>query len=716
MFRIVESQAEDRGRGVARVCAADLDRYGLKEGDIVELEGQRRSALRMRSGDAIAQGTIALDPVALENLGRSPGQTVRMYRTVHSYAQSVTLIPLIPLVETDMDRDRVREHLKGVPITTDDVVQVAVPSGKSCPFKVMATLPAGAVLISPSTVVTIEKPKLRDMARGKVTYQDIGGLAPQLRKVREMIELPLRFPEVFLRFGVEPPKGVLLYGPPGTGKTVIARAVANETEAWFTSISGPEVIGKYYGESEERLRALFEEAQANAPAIVFIDEVDAIAPKREDMGGEKQVERRVVSQLLTLMDGLSSRGQVVVIAATNIPNSLDPALRRPGRFDREIAIPIPDRNGRLEILKIHSRGMPLADDVDMERLADVTHGFVGADLQALAKESAMMALRRLMPSLELSKDSLPDQSLLSSEVTMQDFTAALREIEASAIREVFVEVPDTTWNQVGGLDTVKEELIEAVQWPLSQQSLFQRYGVTPPKGILIHGPSGTGKTLLVKALAHESGVNFISVKGPSLMSRYVGESERALRDVFRTARQAAPSILYFDEIDSLLPLRGQDSGPQAQTTERVISQFLTEMSGIEAMEGVVVVGTTNRLDRMDPALFSAGRFELLLGLPLPDQEAREAIFRIHLERMPLSPQVDLAQLAHQTQGRTGAEVAQICRSASMAALREHIKSGRSQEPLLELRHFQRALAETAARDSAIGGHRGPTENPSKSHR
>ena len=700
MLTIVEGREQDIGLALARMAPAELDKYGLKDKDIIALEGERRAAFRAVEDVTVCEGSVALDLLGLENLNRKVGGTIRLYKAVHGYAETVTLTPLIPLPESEFDREYIRARLKGIPVRTDDVVRVVTHTGKNLPMRVNATLPAGTVMISPSTELNIAKPQLRELSHRKVTYADIGGLDAQLRRIREMIELPLKYPEAFVRLGVEPPKGVLLYGPPGTGKTVIARAVAAESDAWFTSISGPEVIGKYYGESEERLRAIFEEAQANAPAIIFIDEVDAIAPKREEMGGEKQVERRVVAQLLTLMDGLSSRGQVVVIAATNIPNTLDPALRRPGRFDREIAVPIPDRNGRFDILKIHTRGMPLADDVDMNRLADITHGFVGADLQALAKESAMMALRRLMPSLDTLGD-LKGEDLLSMQITMADFMSALREIEASAIREVFVEIPDTSWDQVGGLKEIKEELIEAVQWPLRQDGLFRRYGVTPPKGIMIHGVSGTGKTLLVKALAHESGVNFISVKGPSLMSRYVGESERAIRDVFRTARQAAPSILYFDEIDSLVPIRGSDSGPQSQFTDRVISQFLSEMSGIEDMEGVVVVATTNRIDRIDPALFSAGRFELVLELPLPDEAAREEIFRIHLKKIPLADDVDLHDLAARTQGYDGAGIAGLCRIASTEALREQIRKKSGDAPCLERRHFESAMKEQAKRSQSL---------------
>jgi transitional endoplasmic reticulum ATPase len=472
--------------------------------------------------------------------------------------------------------------------------------------------------------------------------------------------------------------------------------VANETDAWFTSVSGPEIIGKFYGESEERLRAIFEEAQTRSPSIVFLDEIDAIAPKREEMGGEKQVERRVVAQLLALMDGLESRGQIVVIGATNIPNSLDPALRRPGRFDREIVIPIPDRKGRLEILQIHTRGMPLAvkgsDAVDLKRVADLSHGFVGADLEALAKEAAMACVRDLLPSINLETQEIPYEKLSSLEVKMSHFMSALMETDPSAIREVFVEIPDVAWDDVGGLEGVKEELWEAVRWPLQHPEVFERYGIQPPKGILLHGPSGTGKTLLAKALARESGINFISVKGPSLMSKYVGESERAIREVFRTAKQAAPSILYFDEIESLVPVRGRDSGGGSAFTERVIGQFLAEMSGIEELTGVMVLATTNRLDLVDPALLVAGRFDLVLELPLPDQAAREAIFEIELRKKPLAPDVDRRELARLAEGRSGADIAFICRKATILALREQFSRGDA-EPLVGRVHFDAALLE-----------------------
>jgi transitional endoplasmic reticulum ATPase len=507
-----------------------------------------------------------------------------------------------------------------------------------------------------------------------------------------MIELPLRFPQVFDRLGVEPPKGVLLYGPPGTGKTVIARAVANETDVYFTHISGPEIIGKFYGESEERLRKVFEEAQSHAPAIIFIDEIDAIAPKREEMGGEKQVERRVVAQLLALMDGLESRGQLVVIGATNIPNTLDPALRRPGRFDREIAVPIPDRKGRMEILQIHTRGMPLSEDVNLEKISEITHGFVGADLEALAKEAAMSTLRKLLPEINFEMADIPFENLLDMKVSMGNFMEALKEVEPSAIREVFVEIPNVTWDEVGGLEDIKEQLKEAVEWPLKYEDAFTEFNVQPPVGILIHGPSGTGKTLIAKALANESGVNFISVKGPSLMSKYVGESERAIREVFKTAKQAAPTILYFDELESLVPVRGKETGSGSAFTERVISQFLAEMSSIEELKGVVVLATTNRIDLIDPSLLSSGRFDLILEVDLPDISTRKEIFDIHLKGKPLADDIRTTDLAKMTEEMDGADINYICRKVSMLAIRDYIRSGKSKSPEIQWRHFETAFS------------------------
>jgi transitional endoplasmic reticulum ATPase len=522
-----------------------------------------------------------------------------------------------------------------------------------------------------------------------------------------MIELPLKYPQIFERLGIDPPKGVLLYGPPGTGKTLIARSVANETEAYFTSISGPEIMGKFYGESEARLRSIFDDAQKHTPSIIFIDEIDAIAPKREDMGGEKQVERRVVAQLLSLLDGLQSRGQVIVIGATNIPNTLDPALRRPGRFDREISIPIPDRNGRLHILQIHTRGMPLSgepgqgsgeahDGVDLEKLAEITHGFVGADLEALAREAAMSALRKILPRIDFDVDEIPYETLLKLEVTMDDFLDAMKEVEPSAIREVFVEVPDVRWDDVGGLEEIKQELKEAVEWPIKYADVFRAAGTHPPKGILLHGPPGTGKTLLAKAVASETKVNFISIKGPSLMSKFVGESEKGIREVFKTAKQASPAIIFFDEIDAVVPRRGSGIA-ESGVTERVVSQFLAEMDGIEELKGVVVLAATNRLDMIDPALLRGGRFDLVIELPLPDEDTRLSIFGIHTKNKPLGKDVDLRALAKETVGLAGSDIEFICRKASMLTIREYVNHTQNAKPnaraqlTISKRHFEEAL-------------------------
>ncbi|MBI1881282.1 MAG: CDC48 family AAA ATPase, partial [Chloroflexi bacterium] len=557
--------------------------------------------------------------------------------------------------------------------------------------------PTGPVLIGPATTVRI----IDDGAgqeRGAITYEDIGGLRREVRRIREMIELPLRYPEVFERLGIDPPKGVLLYGPPGSGKTLIARAVAHETSAHFLHVNGPEIIDKWYGASEAHLRGFFEEARRHAPAIIFIDEIDAIAPKREEMSGDRQVERRVVAQLLALMDGLESRGDVIVIAATNIPNTLDPALRRPGRFDREIAIGIPDRDGRQEIIEIHSRGMPLADNVDLVRLASITHGFVGADLEALSREAAMSALRRLMPDIDFAQARIPYEKLMALEVTMDDFLAALAEIEPSAIREVFTEVPEVSWNDIGGLDEIKRLLMETVEWPLRYSALFAHVHTTPPKGILLHGAPGTGKTLLAKAVARESEANFIAIKGPELLSKWVGESEKGVREVFKKARQASPCVVFFDELDALTPQRG--GGSEAHVTERVVSQFLAEMDGIEELKGVVALAATNRLDIIDPALLRPGRFEVLVELPLPDRAARLSIFQVHTRGKPLAADVDLAELTERTEGLVGADIEGLCRQAAMSAIREFLENQRVAAPdaaldqlCLGRRHFEKALTD-----------------------
>jgi len=535
---------------------------------------------------------------------------------------------------------------------------------------VVDTSPKGVAIIRSTTTIKIKGAGAQEKEGVGITYEDIGGLHREIERIREMIELPLKYPEVFERLGIDAPKGVLLHGPPGCGKTLIAKAVANETDASFFHITGPEVIHKFYGESEAHLRAIFEKASKNAPAIVFVDEIDSIASKREEVRGDQQVERRVVAQLLALMDGLKERGEVVVIGATNIPNVLDPALRRPGRFDREIAISIPDKNARLQILHIHTRGMPLASDVDLGRIAGITHGFVGADLEALSREAAMITLRKIMPKIEFEADNIPYELLLELEVTMDDFLNALKEVEASAIREVFTEIPDVRWDDVGGLEEVKRILIETIEWPFRYPELFKQARTSPPKGILLSGSPGTGKTLLAKAVATQSEVNFISVKGPALLSKWVGESEKGIREVFKKAKQASPCIVFFDEIDALTPVRG--AGGDSHVTERIISQLLTELDGIEELKGVVVLAATNRSDIIDPALLRAGRFDIQLELPAPDEKARRDILGIHTRGKALASDVDLDKLAVAIDGVVGSDIEAICRRASMLAIREFV--------------------------------------------
>jgi transitional endoplasmic reticulum ATPase len=574
--------------------------------------------------------------------------------------------------------------------------------GQRIDLVVISTGPGGPVIISQKTEVIVSEESAEAVAAARegdipsITYEDIGGLRDEVTKVREMIELPLRHPELFRRLGVEAPKGVILHGPPGTGKTLLAKAVANETNASFYTIGGPEIMSKYYGESEERLRNVFQEAQKNAPSIIFIDELDSIAPKREEVSGE--VERRIVAQLLSLMDGLKARGKVVVIGATNRINAIDPALRRPGRFDREIELGVPDRDGRLDILQIHTRGMPLEKDVNLERLADITHGFVGADLHALAKEAAIRALRRILPEIDLSAESIPADILNKIIVKMQDFIDVVNEMEPSAMREVFVEVPDVKWEDIGGLETIKQELREAVEWPLKYQGMFAYADATPPKGILLYGPPGTGKTLMAKATANESEANFISIKGPELLSKWVGESEKGVREIFRKARQAAPCIIFFDEIDAIAPARGGDFGT-SHVTERVISQILTELDGLEVLTNVVVIAATNRPDIIDTALLRPGRFDRLLYVPPPDYESRKQIIHIHTKKKPLAEDTNIDNLAAKMDGYTGADIAAVASAAVMLALREHIsKYGKPQEAQshakelkIHMRHFEEAM-------------------------
>jgi len=705
-LKVKEALAKDAGRAIVRIDPQDMKTLEVEVGDILEIEGKRKTAAKGMPcyAEERGKGIIQMDGVSRENAQVGLDEKARIRKIDYKPANKITLLPLTisSLLERDKDTRYIGSLIDGLPVTRGDRVRATLFGSRSCDFKVLDTLPDGVVLINPTTLIRMETKESGEAGQTKISYEDIGGLSTQIQRIREMIELPLRYPEVFERLGIDAPKGVLLYGPPGTGKTLIARAVANETDAYFTHISGPEIMGKFYGESEGRLRSVFEDAQAHTPAIIFIDEIDAIAPKREEMGGEKQVERRVVAQLLALLDGLESRGQVIVIGATNIPNTLDPALRRPGRFDREISIPIPDKNGRLEILEIHTRGMPLAKDVSLEKLAEITHGFVGADLEALAREAAMSALRKILPKIDFEMADIPYETLMKLEVTSDNFLEAMKEVEPSAIREFFVEVPDVKWDDVGGLENIKEELKEAVEWPLKYSDIFKKANTNPPKGILLYGIPGTGKTLLAKAVASQTGVNFISVKGPSLISKFVGESERAIRDVFKTAKQAAPTILFFDEIDSLVPKRGSAS-TDSHVGERVIAQFLAEMDGIEELKGVVVLAATNRLDLIDPALLRSGRFDLVLELPKPDDKTREEIFKIHTKNKPLAKDVNLKGLAKEAEGRVGSDIEFICRKASMFAIKEYIlKSNVKTQSIASLLiskwHFEDAMKLVGAQD------------------
>jgi transitional endoplasmic reticulum ATPase len=670
-LKIAEALSKDVGRGIARMGPEDLERLQLAVGDLVEIVGKRGTVCKAMPAhkELRGQSRIQVDGLVRENAGAGLDEFVQVRKTACRPAERVVLEPA-NVRPTERDLDYIGSLLDGLPVCEGDRIRAALFGSRWADFKVGATTPKGAVLINPTTRLVIGNPQqAAETASRSTSYEDIGGLRPQLQRIREMIELPLRYPEVFEQLGIDAPKGVLLHGPPGCGKTLIARAIAHETEANFYSISGPEIIHKFYGESEAHLRKIFEEATRKGPSIIFLDEIDAIAPRRENVVGE--VEKRVVAQLLALMDGLAKRQHLIVIAATNLPNLLDPALRRPGRFDREIAIPIPDRIGREEILSIHSRGMPLAENVGISHLAAITHGFVGADLEALCREAAMICLRRIMPDIDFALARIPYEQLAKLEVGKEDFLDALREVEPSAMREVFVEVPDVRWEDVGGLAQIKQRLIESVEWPLQYAELFTEAGIRPPKGILLTGPPGCGKTLLAKAIANESKVNFISVKGPALLSKYVGESERGVRDMFRKAKQAAPCIIFFDEVDALVPARGA-GGSDSHVADRVLSQFLTELDGVEELKGVLMLGATNRPDMLDPAIMRSGRFDEIVEIPLPDEQSRRQIFEVHLRNKPLEPGISFASLAAATEEFSGADIQGICTKAALRAVRRAV--------------------------------------------
>jgi len=676
-LRVAEvSHQRDVGRWKVRIDAKTMEYLEVTPGDIVEIKGKRTTAAVVWPAypEDAGKNIIRMDGITRKNAGVSINEYVSVRKAVVKEAQSVTIAPVnvtIPGVDQSF-YEFVKNRILEAPVVAGDTIQVSI-FGSAVHFRVTKTIPHGIVVITSRTnVQVLSEPVPEKTGLLRVTYEDIGGLKEAIQKIREMVELPLRHPELFQRLGIEPPKGVLLYGPPRCGKTLLAKAVANESEANFFSINGPEIMSKFYGESEARLREIFQKAQESAPSIIFIDEIDAIAPKREEVTGE--VERRVVAQLLALMDGLESRGNVIVIGATNRVNALDPALRRPGRFDREIEIGIPDKNGRYEILQIHTRGMPLAEDVDLNKLAEITHGYTGADIAALCREAAMKALRRYLPKINLEEPTIPPEVLEEMVVNMNDFMQAYREITPTAMREVEVEVPTVHWEDIGGLDDVKQQLRESVEWPLKNPKLFENMGIKPPKGILLYGPPGCGKTLLAKAVATESEANFISIKGPEVFSKWVGESERAIREIFRKARMAAPAVVFFDEIDALVPPRGARFGDSG-VSERVISQLLTELDGIETLENVVVLAATNRPDMVDPAVLRPGRFDRLIYVPPPDEKTRLQIFKIHTRKMPLDEDVSLEKLAALTEGYTGADIAAICREAAMNAIRRNPETG-----------------------------------------
>ena len=690
------SQA-DVGRSIARIDPACMGKLDLLDGDMIEIEGRKLTATTVASSQSdIGLGIIRIDGYIRKNAGTSLGEEVTVRKAEVKEAQKVVLAPVDQKV---MIRGDVRGAFRGRVLSKGDIIVTGIRQQQSTmrgslfdeffrdtmsdvspmgelKLAVVTTKPAGTVKITEMTDVEVQTEPV-DVSKLEgvktlvdVTYEDIGGLKEEVKKVREMIEIPLKRPELFERLGISPPKGVLMHGPPGTGKTLLAKAVANESDAHFIAIQGPEIMSKYVGGSEEKLREFFEEAEENAPSIVFIDEIDAIAPKREEVSGE--TERRVVAQLLTLMDGLKSRGQVVVIGATNRPDALDPALRRGGRFDREIEIGVPDKDGRQEVLQIHTRGMPLDDKVDLDEIADTTHGFVGADLEMLCKEAAMRVLRRVLPDIKADEE-IPSETLKKMIIKKSDFKEALKEIQPSALREVLVQVPDIKWEDIGGLENAKQELREAVEWPLKYPESFDKFGVTPPKGVLIYGPPGTGKTLLAKAVANESQANFIAVKGPELLSKWVGESEKGVREVFRKARQTAPTVIFFDEIDSIASARS-GSSTDSGVTQRVVNQLLTEIDGLEELQDVAVIAATNRVDLMDPALLRPGRFDRHVKVDDPDEKARLEIFKVHTKDMPLADDVDLDYLAKNTAKYVGADIEAVCREAVMLTLREDLKA------------------------------------------
>ena len=728
-LKVLEAYTRDVGRGVARIDYDSMDTLNASTGDVIELKGKRRTVakcLPLYPSDE-GKGIIRIDGLGRNNSGIAIGDAISVKKIKAVPAEKVIVAPLEAI--PPIDERYLADALESVPLIKGDNVMVPYFGGRLT-FQVIGVTPAAdAVLVTQKTSFHIAEKGETLRGVPQVTYEDIGGIRNEIKKVREMIELPLRHPEIFEKLGIEAPKGVMLYGPPGTGKTLLAKAVANESNAHFISISGPEIMSKFYGESEARLREIFKEAREKAPSIIFVDEIDSIAPKREEVTGE--VERRVVSQMLSLMDGLEARGKVIVISATNRPNAIDPALRRPGRFDREIEIKVPDKKGRNEVLQIHTRNMPLmteeikkemkekadaekdpvvrenmlrmiGDTVNIDKISSVSHGYVGADLEYLCKEAAMKCLRRLLPEISLEDEKIPTETLDKLIVNADDFRKALVEVTPSGMREVFIESPDVSWEQVGGLAEVKKELMEAVEWPMKYPGLYDKLGHKMPRGILLHGPSGTGKTLMAKAVATQSEANFISVRGPELLSKWVGESERGIREIFKRARQSAPCVIFFDEIDSIAPIRG--AGGETAVTERVVSQLLTELDGMENMHGVIVLAATNRADMIDPALLRPGRFDKIVSIPLPDKESRRMILKINCEDIPIADSdgpdaIDYDKLAENTDGLSGADVAAIANTAVSLVVHEHLDGAPDPKAVEEkvvnarvtMKHFEEAV-------------------------
>ncbi len=689
-LRVAKAIPSDVGHGRARV-PFDND-LNLKPGDIIEIEGERKTAAivwRCRPEDANL-GVIRVDGIIRKNAGVSLGDRAEIRKVEVQPCLKLVLSPVMAKQQKVRFGPGIegfaRRGLNKRPVVAGD--RIFIPGmtlfAEALPFAIVQTNPKGIVQVLPDSEIIIKEDAVdqeeQDLVH-TISYEDIGGIGDQLQKVREMIELPLKHPILFRRLGIDPPRGVLLHGPPGTGKTLIAKAVASETKAHFTSINGPEIISKYYGESEKQLREIFDEAAANAPAIIFIDELDSIAPKREDVTGE--VERRVVAQLLTLLDGMGGRDNVVVIGATNRRDAIDQALRRPGRFDRELEIGVPDKIGRGEILEIHTRDMPISDDYDSDWLLENTYGFVGADISALVRESAMKALRRYLPEIDLDEEQISPEVIEKMEVRMSDFKEAVKEIEPSALREIYIEVPEVTWDEVGGLEDVKERLKESIEWPLTMPERFEHFGINPPRGIMLFGAPGTGKTLIAKAIANEAKANFITIKGPELISKWVGESEKAVREVFKKAKQSSPSIVFLDEFESIAGMRRSNSGDGSDVMNRVVNQLLSSMDGVEGMEGVIVVAATNRPEMIDPALLRSGRFERVLHIPPPDRDSLKAILRIHVKDMPLG-RFKLEDLANKMDNYTGADIEAVCREAALIAMRNEKKT-------VSKKHFEQAI-------------------------